>query len=433
MRRRNGSVLRGPGRASLTALVAFLGACAAQADSVAPACDPDITLPDGFCAVVVADEVGAARHLVVAPNGDVFVALAGSRRRGGGGIVALRDTTGDGRADVTARFGEAGGTGIALRDGSLYFAPNDRVVRYDLPSGQLEPRGAPVTVVSELPTGGNHSAKSIALGRDGELFVNIGSPSNSCQVQDRQRGSPGKDPCPELETRAGIWRFDAGRTGQTQADGERYATGLRNAVAITVHPSTGVLYGVQHGRDQLYANWPELFTAEESAELPSEEFVRIDRGDDFGWPYCYHDWQQGKLVLAPEYGGDGQEVGRCADKEGPLVAFPGHWAPEGVVFYDGEQFPERYRGGVFITFHGSWNRSPLPQAGYKIAFVPVMDGRPTGRYETFADGFAGETVEPGEAAHRPTGLAVGPDGSLYVADDAGGRIWRIRYVGDGTD
>jgi glucose/arabinose dehydrogenase len=391
-------------------------------------CDPGnggLELPAGFCAIVVADSIGRGRHLVVAPNGDILVAL---RRRGegeNGGLLALRDNDGDGRADMMERFGESSATGISLWEGFIYFAADDAVLRYPFEPGTLGPAGPPDTIVSGFPPQRRHAAKSALIDRDGSLFVNVGSPSNVCEVED----SPGQDPCPQLERQAGIWRFDAGRTGQTQADGERYATGLRNTFALTIDPS-GQVVGVQHGRDRLHQSWPALFTEEEGANKPSEELVRIGRGDDFGWPYCYHDPELERLVLAPEYGGDGMQSGRCAEKKGPEFAFPAHWAPEAIVFYTAEQFPARYRNGAFISFHGSWNRAPLPQDGYKVVFLPYEDGQPAAVFEVFADGFAGPEVGPRDALHRPTGLAVGPDGSLYIADDKGGRIWRVIYVGE---
>ncbi|MGH7664333.1 MAG: PQQ-dependent sugar dehydrogenase [Gemmatimonadaceae bacterium] len=388
-----------------------------------------ITLPDGFCATVFADSLGRARHIVVQADGDVYVALSNARRGARGGIVALRDTSGDGVADVTARFGDNGGTGIALYNGALYFATDGAVLRYALAGDSLAPSGPPDTIVSGLPDDRSHTAKSIEIAPDGALYINIGAPSNSCQRQDRELESPGIDPCPQLERRAGIWKFDAGKPGQTQADGERYATGIRNAVAVELHPETNVLYALQHGRDQLHANWPDLYTEQESAEQPGEEFLRVRSGDDFGWPYCYYDTELGRKVLAPEYGGNAERAGRCTEIEEPLLAFPGHWAPNGLLFYSGEQFPERYQGGAFIAFHGSWNRAPLPQQGYNIVFVPFAEGNPSGDYETFADGFAGERKEPGAAAHRPVGLAQGPDGSLYITDDSRGRIWRVMYAG----
>ncbi len=417
-----------PGGLAVGVVAVFLsGGPAVRPSAVLPACDSDnggITLPAGFCAVVVADQVGAPRHLAVAPDGDVFVALEG--RRGGGGILALRDTSGDGKADVQQTFGSGGGTGIALGKGALYFGTASTVYRYALRPGSLAPLGDPDAIVKDLPIGG-HSAKNLALAPDGRtLFVNIGSATNSCQVADRSSQSPGEDPCPELAYRAGVWRFDATQHDQTRTSGTRFATGIRNAVGLAFAPS-GELYATQHGRDQLGQNWSKLFTVEQSAEKPSEEFFKLSEGDDYGWPYCYHDAELGHLVLAPEYGGDGKQVGRCTDKKEPLVVFPAHWAPDGLTFYSGTQFPARYRAGAFVAFHGSWNRAPLPQAGYRVVFVPFKDGKPVGTYETFADGFWKE--DPAGPKHRPVGVAVGPDGSLYITDDAAGRIWRVMYRG----
>ncbi len=189
---------------------------------------------------------------------------------------------------------------------------------------------------------------------------------------------------------------------------------------------------MQHGRDQLHSFFPDLYTQKENAEQPAEEFFKVDEGDNFGWPYCYYDWKQEEKVLVPEYGGDGETVGRCDQLEDPVQAFPGHWAPNGLLFYTAEQFPETYRQGGFIAWHGSWNRAPLPQEGFKVTFSPFDGERPTGEYETFAGGFAApDSLEAGEGTtYRPTGLAVGPEGSLYVSDDAHGRIWRITFVGD---
>jgi glucose/arabinose dehydrogenase len=397
-----------------------------------PACDPDnagLTLPAGFCALVVADSLGAIRHLAVAPNGDLFVALRRVRDVAGG-LIALRDTSGDGRADVRRRFGpEPGGSGIALHRGYLYFGTDDAVLRWPWREGQLEPAGPPDTVARDLTNRRQHASKGIAIGADGALYVNIGAPSNACQVADRQPASPGQDPCPLLEIAGGVWRFDAGKLGQAQADGTRFATGLRNTMALAIEPSGGALYGAQHGRDLLKGNWPDRYTDEQSAEKPAEELLRLERGGDYGWPYCYYDPELQHKVLGPEYGGDGKTVGRCAQVRGPEVAFPGHWAPNGLAFYTGTQFPAPYRGGAFIAFHGSWNRAPLPQAGYNVTFVPFNNGRAAGGYSVFAEGFIGAGRAGGDALHRPTGLAVGPDGSLYVTDDRGGRLYRIMYRG----
>ncbi len=418
----------------------FLWACqpppeeslAAAVDLPAP--DPDngrIQLPEGFAALVVADDLGVARHLAVRDNGDVYVAL--NRLQDGHGIVALRDTNEDGRADVIERFGEFPGTGLGIRNGYLYFASNQAVLRYRLREGELLPDPEPETIVEGFPEQSPHAAKPFAFDDAGHIYVDVGAPSNACQEQARTPGSPGLDPCPQLERQAGVWRFDADRPGQDQAaDGYRYAGGIRHSVAIEWNPDQGELYTVQHGRDQLSFLWPELFTAEQNAELPSEEFLLVKEGSNYGWPYCYYDHIQQKRVLAPEYGGDGNEVGRCADFGEPILTFAGHWGPNDLIFYSGDQFPERYQKGALIAFHGSWNRAPLPQGGYLIAFVPFEGDRPAGDWERFADGFAGvDPIEsPDDARFRPTGLAQGPDGSLYISETETGRIWRVIYTGE---
>jgi glucose/arabinose dehydrogenase len=368
-----------------------------------------LVLPAGLCAVVVGSELGPVRHVVVASNGDVFANVAR------GGIVALRDTSGDGAADVIRRFGQ-GGTGIALVDGWLYGTTNETVYRYRWSRGQLEPRGPPETIVRDLPTDG-HEAKSIALGKGDALYVNLGSLTNSCQVKDRGERSPGRDPCRELETRAGIWRFSASRGNQRLADGQRYATGLRNALGLALHPASGALWATVHGRDQLAQNWG--FAERKSAENPGEELVQVNEGDDFGWPYCYYDVDLNTKVLAPEYGGDGRTTGRCTRAKPAAAVFPGHWAPMALAFADGEALGHEYRNGVFVAFHGSWNRAPLPQAGYRVVWQPLADGRPSGAFTTVATGSGGDT------SLRPSGLAIGPDGSLYIAADANGTIWRV--------
>jgi len=414
-----------------------------------PACPPDnagLTLPDGFCATVFADNLGHPRHITVAPNGVVYVNTWSGRYYGndqppaGGFLVALRDTTGDGRADLIVRFGDsvqsggAGGTGIALYRGALYAEANDKILRYALPAGAMAPSGAPPdTIVQGLPLSGDHPMHPFAIDSAGGLYMDLGSASNACQLKNRTLRSPGYRPCTELETRGGIWRYDANRIGQRFSPAERYATGIRNAVGIAVDATGSGVYSTQHGRDQLAENWPSLYQPQQGANLPAEELLRIERGADYGWPECYFDDAQGKLVLAPEYGGNGgKSVGPCATKRAPVAAFPAHWAPDALVFYNGTTFPTRYRGGAFIAFHGSWNRAPFPQGGYNVVFVPFANGRPAGGYEIFADGFAGAVKQPGQAAHRPTGLAVGPDGTLYITDDAHGRIWRVTYTGATT-
>jgi glucose/arabinose dehydrogenase len=403
-----------------------------------------ITLSPGFCATVFADKLGHARHLAVAPNGVVYLnTWSGLYYHNdtpppGGFLIALQDTKGDGRADKIVRFGptkadgNAGGTGIAIYEGYVYAETNDRIVRYKLPTDGIEPTGAPETVVSGLPLTGDHPMHPFAIDAEGNFYVDLGSATNSCQSQNRMPNVPGNNPCTELETRAGIWRYDANRLDQHFSPAERFATGLRNGEGISFD-SAGRIFATQHGRDQLGQNWPKLYTLKQNAILPAEELVRLRQGSDFGWPECYYDDVQKKLVLAPEYGGDGgKAVGICSQKEAPLAAFPAHWAPNDMLIYQGSQFPSAYKDGAFIAFHGSWNRAPEPQGGYNVVFQPMVDGKASGSFVVFADGFAEAFKEPGRAAHRPTGLAVGPDGALYIADDQGGRIWRVTFQGGNT-
>ena len=354
----------------------------------------------------------------------------------GGFLVALRDTTGAGKADVIERFGEtartggAGGLGIGIYKGSIFAEINDRIVRYPLPANSIVPKGAPETIVSKLPLGGDHPMHPFMISPDGAIYVDVATATNSCQAKNRQPKIPGNDPCTELETRGGIWRYDANKTNQTFSAADRYATGIRNAEGFAID-SSGRIFVTQHGRDQLHSNWPELYKSEEEATLPAEELMLLKSGGDYGWPECYYDGAQKKLVLAPEYGGDGgKAVGVCANKVAPVAAFPAHWAPNGMVRYDQKEFPARYRDGVFIAFHGSWNRAPYPQGGYNVVFQPLDGDHASGNCEIFADGFAGPVKTPEGAAHRPSGLAVGPDGALYVSDDTHGRIYRIVYHGD---
>lgn len=420
--------------AGLLITVLFVACGQGDDGGVAAVCDSDdggLTLPDGFCATVVAEDLGPTRHLTVADNGDVYAAVR--EVTNGGGIVALRDTDGDYKADRTEYFEEeTGGTGIGLRNGYLYFAPDTAIWRYQRSNDELVPSGNKEVIVGDFPEQDQHAVKPFDFDNNGNLYVNVGAPSNACMEETRTKGSPGQDPCPLLEEYAGVWKYSADETGQQHTPDARYASGIRNAVAITWNDGADNLYVAQHGRDQLSQFFPDLYTDKENAELPAEEFFKVDDGDNFGWPYCYYDWMQEKKVLAPEYGGDGEEVGRCDQFEDPIQAFPGHWGPNAVQFYNSDQFPEKYQGGAFIAWHGSWNRAPLPQEGYKLTFTSFDGATPSGEYETFADGFAGaDTLKSsGEAEHRPTGLAVGPDGGLYVADDEGETIWRIAYVGD---
>ena len=393
--------------------------------------DAGIRVPEGFDAQVFAEGVGRARHIAVRDNGDVYVALREAKPEGG--VAALRDEDGDGTADQVEYFGEHAGTGIAIHDGFLYASSDDAIFRYPPPEGEaLAPQSGPETVVEGFPPQRSHASKAFAIDDSGNLYVNVGAPSNACQEQDRTPGSPGQQPCPLLESHAGIWRFDADKMDQTFADGERFVTGTRNIVALDWNPLRRELCFVMHGRDQLHELFPDLYAVEASAELPAEEFHVVREGANYGWPYTYWDHQAGARVVAPEYGGDGATVAEAGEYEAPLLTFPGHWAPNDLLFYTAQDgFPEAARGGVFIAFHGSWNRAPLPQGGYNVVFVPFEGGAPAGEWAVFADGFKGAEVieDSDDAEFRPMGLAQAPDGALYITDSVQGRIWRVTYEG----
>lgn len=402
-----------------------------------------LTLPAGFCASIFADSVGKARHVAVAPNGVVYTTLESmnpsTEQKLGGqpqmpsprGVAAMRDANGDGKADSVAYFGDRGETGIAIYNGKLYVDQGDRIVRFTLDSSALTPTGKPEVIVQGIPKKPGHVARNFTIDQNGALFLNVGSGTNACQPKDRQPDLAGQDPCRELATRAGIFKFDANKTGQTFSASTRFATGIRNAMGLAANPNGGQLWATQHGRDGLFDYWKSKFPdTKYQAENPAEELVQVNQNDDFGWPYCYYAVDQKKLVDAPEYGGDGKKSGRCDSKKEPVATYGGHWAPMSLLFYTGSSFPAKYKNGAFIAFHGSWNRAPEQQAPGRIVFQSLNGDKSGGDYEIFAEGFAAvpaNEVQPGTAKHRPIGIAQGPDGSLYVTDDLAGRIYRITY------
>jgi len=416
----------------------------AQQNRTTNTCDVDnggLTLPQGFCAKVVADIAAPARHVAVAPNGDIYTVLAVA----GGplapppsgpptpGVVALRDADRDGKYEQQQKFGPGlQGTGILISNGYLYVGADQQVVRFRLDGKSLVPTGQAEVIVDGLPRANPHSAKSIAIGDGGALYVHVGAPTNACQLpKDRVPGQAGQNPCSQLELHGGVWRYDANKPGQRHEASRRFATGIRHTVAMAWNPTARQLYAAQNNRDQLDTLWPKSFTAQDNADRPAEELQLLKQGSNFGWPYCFHDLQTKKRLLNPEYGGDGKAEGDCAKYDKPIATFPAHNAPVGMTFYTGTQFPASYRNGVFVVFHGSWNRMPFPQAGFNIRFVPFKGETPSGDSQVFASGFAGKDVvkAPNDAVYRPVGIAQAPDGSLVVTDDAKGRVWRISYTG----
>jgi len=386
-----------------------------------------IKLPAGFKVQIFAEDLGTARHIALTPQGTAYIKLG--KLVDGNGIVMLQDTDKDGIAERKTTFGPFAGTGIAVKGNNLFASSDSEVFRYTLDAnGLVTNPNNPERIVKGLVNKRQHASKSITLDNKGNIYVNIGAPSNACQEVDRTKGSKGMMPCPILDSAGGIWQFNNAKLDQSYGQGKRYATGLRNIVGLDWNTETDQLYVMQHGRDMLFQLYPEYFDAKQSAELPSEVMFALKQGDDGGWPYIYYDHIQKKKILAPEFGGDGKKTGgeKAVD---PVVAFPGHMGPNALLFYTGKMFPERYRNGAFVAFHGSWNRAPEKQKGYFVAFVPFKGGKPSGEWEVFADNFAGvESIDsPGQAQHRPCGLAEGPDGALYVTDDVKGTIYKITY------
>ena len=384
-----------------------------------------LVLPAKFKATVLAENLGKTRHIVITPQGGIYVRLA--KPVNNMGILFLQQSKG--KAIVKTGFGNYGGTGIYIKDGYLYSSSNQEVFRYKLNAkNEVINPDAPEKIVTGLIERWQHETKSLVLDNEGNIYVNVGAWLNSCQENDRQRGSMGRAGCPMLDSAGGIWMFKADKLNQTYRDGVRYATGLRNVVGLDWNQQNNQLFVMQHGRDQLHDIFPDLYSVQQSALNPAECMFALKKDDNAGWPYLYYDVAQHKNILAPEYGGDGK-IEADSKYLAPAAAYPAHMAPNGLLFYTGNQFPEKYKNGAFIAFHGSWNRAPEPQAGYFVVFQPFKDGKPSGDWEVFADNFSGspQKTASGRADHRPCGLAQGPDGSLYVTDDSKGSIYKITY------
>jgi len=426
-------------------IILFVGLLMSCSDNTSvfevPSTDPDnggLILPQGFGALVVADSVGPARHLAVNTNGDIYIKLRIDT--GDKGNMALRDVDGDGKADIFKRFGDYPNDGrfateMKIHNEYLYYSSELVVYRQKLDPNNLIPKGKPeVIMVDEYPIRW-HNAKSLAFDNKGGMYVTFSAPTNACEDLRLTAGDPnavvkGEFPCSQLNILGGVWRFDENKLEQRQSDGVRFATGLRSIVGITWNKEQDNLYAVNHGRDYLHNHAPDYYSKWENSVLPSEEFMLIKKDDDFGWPYTYYDHFKSKRMLAPEYGGDGKQQAKGYAE--PIMGLPAHWAPNDLLFYTGSQFPDRYKDGAFIAFHGSTNRGPYPQAGYIVAFIPFKEGRPAGNLEVFADGFTGTDLvkQMKDSKYRPMGLAQGPDGSLYISESKNGKIWRVIFNGD---
>jgi glucose/arabinose dehydrogenase len=340
----------------------------------------DIRLPPGFRIAVYAADVPNARQMALGPAGVVFV---GSRRAGR--VYAVVDQDGDHRADAVhvLASGLQQPSGIAFRDGSLYVGDIGRLLRLRDVMRDLARPPSPELVTDAYPADAHHGWKFIAFGPDGRLYVPVGAPCNAC--------------APPGPLHATITRLDLAAPRP-----EVVARGVRNSVGFDFHPGTGELWFTDNGRDWL------------GDDRPPDELNRLDRpGQHFGFPQCH-----GRGIPDPEHN-PGQPCDRFTP---PALTLGPHVAALGMRFYTGRMFPERYRGGIFIAEHGSWNRST--PVGYRVTFVRLEDGRPAS-YEPFAVGW----LQGATAAGRPADVLVLPDGSLLVADDKAGRLYRISYGG----
>jgi len=344
-----------------------------------------LKLPEGFHIAVFASGIDGSRMLAFTPGGVLLVSESGE-----GKVVALPDPQHTGKAarvvEVLSGLNEP--HGIAIYDGKLYVAENDKVRRYDWDEANL--RAANPKTLAALPTGGGHSTRSL-LFHGGKMYVSAGSSCNVCIEKDPRRAT--------------VMEFNPDGTGQ-----RIFAKGLRNSVGLAVNPKTDTVWVTVNGRDWL------------GDDLPPETIYDLgkDGGVDAGWPYCY-----GDRIPDPNFTRPGDN--RCQSVIEPKVQMQAHSAPLGLAFYNGSMFPPEYRNNLFVAFHGSWNRS-IP-TGYKVVRVKLDDkGQPVGGAQDFITGWLapGETKQ-GRWMGRPVGIVFGRDGSMYLSDDAGGVIYRITW------
>ncbi|MCW3108544.1 MAG: sorbosone dehydrogenase [Segetibacter sp.] len=372
-------------------------------------------LPEGFTATIVSEGLIGARHMAVNKQGGLYVKL--SKLKDGKGIIYLKDTNGDGKLEEQNAFADYPGTGICIKNDYLYASSNDDVYRYKLDNkGEVINANEPEKIIVGLVNRNRDNSKSITVDNNDNIYVNVGSYLGACLVDPTSKVAP--NPCPLLDSVGGIWQFKTNKLNQQYKDAVRYATGFKNVVGLDWNSKTNSLFIMQHGRDQLHDLFPEYYTAEQASLLPAETMYEVRNGADGGWPYVYYDHFQKKKIVSPEYGGNGKKTGG-ENALDPVVAFPAHLAPNGLLFYSGNLFPKKYQNGAFVSFHA---KSAELQKGYFVAFVPFKNGKPSGKWEIFANDFINDKDQ-----HKPCGLAQSPDGSIYVSDDAKGTVYRIQY------
>lgn len=339
--------------------------------------------PDGFKVNVFARNLGNARWMLPLPDGTVLVT-----RFKEGDVLALRDKDNDGTSDeqqTVAKIPEV--HGLAIHDSTIYLASTKKLWRMPMERGRF----GPPQEFATLPDGGQHPRRTIGFGPDGMLFVSIGSTCNACQEL--------------MPEHAAMVRMKPDGSAR-----KVFARGLRNTIGFAWHPETREFWGMDHGSDHRGDN------------VPSEELNRIVEDADYGWPFCYESNQVDLITTASPEKGTKEE--HCAKAKAPALMFQAHMAPIGFVFYTGDQFPAEYRNDAFVSFRGSWNRKPA--AGYKVMRVRFKDGQPV----SAEDFLASFLIENGQAHFgRLAGLAVANDGSLLLAEDTNGIIYRISATG----
>ncbi|MEL7119402.1 MAG: PQQ-dependent sugar dehydrogenase [Bacteroidota bacterium] len=342
-----------------------------------------IKLPEGFKITVFADSVENARSMALSPNGTLFVGT-----RGAGNVYALTDKNGDMRADTVYTLAEGLKlpNGVAFKDGDLYVAEVNRIIKWTDIESKLENPGEPEIIFDQYPTETHHGWKYIAFGPDDKLYVPVGAPCNICKSEDKVFAS--------------ITRLNQDGTGM-----EVIQHGIRNTVGFTWHPTTEELWFTDNGRDWL------------GDDIPACELNRATQENmHFGYPYCH----QGDLQ-DEEFG----DQGDCADFTPPIQNLGAHVAPLGLEFVTSSLFPDSYKNQILIAEHGSWNRSK--KSGYVVSMVTLDDQFNSTSYEAFAEGWLDQEAD--EAWGRPVDLEFLPDGSILVSDDFADVIYRIFYEG----
>ncbi|MFS4468283.1 PQQ-dependent sugar dehydrogenase [Maribacter sp. 2210JD10-5] len=343
-----------------------------------------LKLPKGFKIEVYADSIDGARSMAMGADGTLFVGTRNENK-----VYAIQDRDEDYKADnvIVLDTTLKVPNGIAFKDGALYVAEVDRLVRFDSIEFRLNNPPTPTVIYDDYPDKFHHGWKYIAFGPDEKLYVPVGAPCNICDSTSVDKRF------------ATITRMNA-----DGSDREIYAEGVRNSVGFTWHPKTKEMYFTDNGRDML------------GDDIPPCELNRVtEAGQHFGYPFCH-----GGIVKDPEFG----DQRPCEDFVAPVQALGAHVAPLGVKFYTGDMFPEKYKDYAFIAEHGSWNRSK--KVGYKISLVQLENNESVG-YETFLEGWLDD--ESQERFGRPVDILFLEDGSMLISDDYGDAIYRVTYSG----